>query len=344
MTAWVPRPLVLAQRRPSLRDGGSHGRRAAVPHRAARRGPGRAARPDSGRRTASRPPRVRIDGEIQGRGAPEPRPPAGGRVAHRSAICAADLREEQGVHGDRDRDARPRHRREHGGLQRRRCAAAPHAAGGRAGRARRVRLAARAGCDGGALFRIRPAGTRRPRDSHLLFRAHGRGVCRTCCHPGRRHRLLADGHAERRGRSAGGYGIRPLRHRTLFRGARRTGGPRAHLVDVGRSPGRGAGGGDQPSILAASLRGRSGRDRKNDRRQPAACRDRGRHARGIRWPADDGVERHHAARGCRRPPGFGRPRARRVVLVAPDDGAPEAWRHARAGPRRAAADLRGDRS
>ena len=61
-------------------------------------------------------------------------------------------------------------------------------------------------------------------------------------------------------------------------------------------------------------------DREDDRRQSVTCRDRGRHAGRIRWPADERVERHHATLAMRRPAGFGRPRAAGVVLVAADDG------------------------
>ena len=61
--------------------------------------------------------------------APESRAEAVRRIARRPAICVSHFRQKQRLYGGCDRDARARHRREHGGVQRRRRAAPSQASG-----------------------------------------------------------------------------------------------------------------------------------------------------------------------------------------------------------------------
>ena len=246
-------------------------------------------------------------------GCPRSRPPP--RVAARP--------QEPRLLADRRRDARARHRREHGDLQPARSAAAAAAAGEESLRAG---PAERPGAEHGLL----PELERRGRavlapDVRRLPRSRRGGV-------ERRARAVPD--RVRRGRprrDGAGGGLDRFRH--LLRGARgrRRRRPGAH--PGGRPHARRAPGGrDQPGLLAAPLRRRRRRDRASDQRQRRAADGRGcfgarlsRRAdralrRRVRSADDEGADDADLERP-RRSPGD----------VARGDGAAQAGRVARAG-------------
>ena len=157
---------------------------AAVPHRTPRRGSDRAAWL-AGRRTAVARS-VRIDGEIR----EEARRGLGLRLVDE---WRTDLRyalrtfARQRVHGDRDRDARAASARTRR-LQRRRCAAASHAAGGSPGRLVVFTLHAP-----DAMVARYSDATGRDRMTRSPPFPRSSRRCRTRRHAGRRHRLSPTG-------------------------------------------------------------------------------------------------------------------------------------------------------
>ena len=92
-------------------------RRIAVSPRAPRRGPDRAPRPPAGRSHADRAARVRVRGEIQGRGPAESWAEAGRRNGRRPPVRVSLVCQEQSVHVGRRRDTGARHRCQHRDLQ-----------------------------------------------------------------------------------------------------------------------------------------------------------------------------------------------------------------------------------